>query len=165
MKKTEEIELNFGEESIADSVGSTTKSTNNYSDGLKIPRFFTKEGIHPYDELEWETRSASLTNDKGEVIFERDDIEVPKSWSQTAVNIVVSKYFHTYKNSNVEEKSIRQLIDRVAKTIAAWGRKDGYFDSEQDADTFEAELTHLLVNQKAAFNSPVWFNMGVEERP
>lgn len=165
MKKTEEIELNFGEESIADSVGSTSHSSNSLSEGLKIPRFFTKEGIHPYDELEWEVRSASLTNDKNEVIFERDDIEVPKSWSQTAVNIVVSKYFHTYKNSSIEEKSIRQLIDRVAKTIAAWGRKDGYFDSEQDADTFEAELTHLLVNQKAAFNSPVWFNMGVEEKP
>jgi len=167
MKKTEEeIELNFGgEESIAASVGGPKPSTNTYSDGLKIPRFFTKEGIHPYDELEWETRSASITNDKGEVIFERDDVEVPKSWSQTAVNIVVSKYFHTYKNSKVEEKSIKQLIDRVAKTIAAWGKKDGYFDSDQDAETFEAELTHLLVNQKAAFNSPVWFNMGVEEKP
>ncbi len=165
MKKTEEIELNFGEESIADTAGSTGISSNNYSDGLKIPRFFTKKDIHPYDELEWETRTASLTNGKGEVIFERDDIEVPKSWSQTALNIVVSKYFHTYKNSSIEEKSIRQLIDRVAKTIAAWGRNDGYFDSDQDADTFEAELTHLLVNQKAAFNSPVWFNMGVEEKP
>ncbi|NOY59620.1 MAG: vitamin B12-dependent ribonucleotide reductase [Calditrichaeota bacterium] len=166
MKKTEEeIELNFGEESIATSVGTTRPSSNTYSDGLKIPRFFTKEGIHPYDELEWETRSASITNDKGEVIFERDDVEVPKSWSQTAVNIVVSKYFHTYKNSKVEEKSIKQLIDRVTKTIAVWGRKDGYFDSDQDAETFEAELAHLLVNQKAAFNSPVWFNMGVEDKP
>ncbi len=132
---------------------------------LKIPRFFTTVDRHPYDEIEWELRSASITNDKGEVIFERQNIEVPKSWSQTAINIVASKYFHSHKKSATQETSVKQLIDRVTKTLANWGRKDGYFESEEDAATFEAELTHLLVNQKASFNSPVWFNMGVEEHP
>jgi ribonucleoside-diphosphate reductase alpha chain len=132
---------------------------------LKIPRFFTTPGKHPYSEIEWELRSASITNDKGDVLFERDNIEVPRHWSQTAINIVASKYFHSHKKSAQQESSVKELVDRVAKTIANWGRKDKYFNSEEDAVTFEAELTHLLVNQKAAFNSPVWFNMGVEEHP
>ena len=131
---------------------------------LRIPRFFTKPDIHPYDEIEWELRIASITNDRGDVLFERKDVEVPKFWSQTAIDIVASKYFHTYKNTNTYEKSVKQLIDRVVKTIKAWGIKDGYFD-EENAQVFEVELTHLLVNQKAAFNSPVWFNMGVEDKP
>jgi ribonucleoside-diphosphate reductase alpha chain len=132
---------------------------------IKIRQFFTKKGVHPYDEIEWELRSATITNDKGEVLFERKNVEVPISWSQTAVNIVASKYFHTYKEPQEPESSIKQLVDRVAKTITKWGLKDGYFNSQEDAETFEAELTHLLVNQKAAFNSPVWFNMGVEDKP
>ena len=132
---------------------------------IKIQRFFTQKNVHPYDEIEWETRSAAITNDKGKVIFQRDDIEVPKPWSQTAINIVASKYFHTYKSTNNVETSVKHLIDRVAKTLASWAKKDGYFESDNDVETYEAELTHLLVNQKAAFNSPVWFNMGVEERP
>ena len=131
---------------------------------LNIPRFFTTAEKHPYDEIEWEMRSANITNDKGEVLFERKDIEVPKEWSQTAINIVASKYFHTYKDTQKPETSIKQLVDRVAKTITRWGVEDHYFDSD-DATIFEAELTHLLVNQKAAFNSPVWFNMGVEDKP
>ena len=134
-------------------------------DKLNIPRFFTKPGIHPYDELAWEFRSASITNDKGEVIFERDNIEAPVTWSQPAINIVASKYFHTHKHSDSPESSIKTMIDRVAKTITQWGEQTGYFASLQDAQTFEWELTHLLVNQKASFNSPVWFNMGVEEHP
>jgi len=132
---------------------------------LQIPRFFTKPDVHPYDEIEWETRSASITSDKGEVLFERQNIEVPRSWSQNAINIVVSKYFHSHKNLAAPESSVRQMIDRVAKTLSAWGRKDGYFAKEEDVVAFEAELIHLLVNQKASFNSPVWFNMGVEEKP
>ncbi len=132
---------------------------------LSIPRFFTRPGIHPYDELTWELRSASITNDKGEVIFEREDIEAPVTWSQTALNIVTSKYFHSHKNASAPESSIKTMIDRVVQTIARWGEEQGYFETPQDARTFEWELTHLLVNQKASFNSPVWFNMGVEEHP
>ncbi|MBN2355222.1 vitamin B12-dependent ribonucleotide reductase [candidate division KSB1 bacterium] len=132
---------------------------------LKLPRFFTKAKIHPYEEIEWETRTAFITNDKGEVIFEQSDTELPKFWSQTAINIVASKYFHSHLDSSGPEHSVRQMIDRVVRTLAGWGRQDGYFAGEEDAETFEMELTHLLVYQKASFNSPVWFNMGVEEKP
>ena len=132
---------------------------------LSIQRFFTKLNVHPYDLIEWEQRSASITNDKGQVMFERHNIEVPKSWSQTAVNIVASKYLHTRTVDATPETSVRQLVDRVVQTLKKWGIKDDYFAAQEDADTFEAELTHLLINQKAAFNSPVWFNLGVEEHP
>ncbi len=133
--------------------------------GLSFPRIFTQPGIHPYDELVWERRTASITNDKGETIFEQKDVEVPAGWSQLATNVVVSKYFHGPLGSKERETSVRQIIDRVAKTVTGWGFAQGYFATEDDAHTFEAELTHLLVNQKAAFNSPVWFNMGVEAKP
>ena len=132
---------------------------------LSVTRFFTRVETHPYDELAWEFRSASITNDKGEVIFERENIEAPSNWSQNALNIVASKYFHSHKNSTTPESSIKTMIDRVAKTITRWGEAGGYFATHEDALTFEWELTHLLVNQKASFNSPVWFNMGVEEHP
>src|SRR5262245_5779183 len=133
--------------------------------GLSFPRYFTQPGIHPYEELTWEKRSAQIVNDKGEVIFEQKDVEVPAGWSQLATNVVVSKYFHGPLSSPNREKSVRQLIDRVAKTVRGWGFAQQYFSTEAGATTFEEELTHLLVNQKASFNSPVWFNMGVEERP
>jgi ribonucleoside-diphosphate reductase alpha chain len=133
--------------------------------GLKIKRFYTKPGVHPFDEVEWELRSASITDEKGKVIFEQKNVEVPKSWSQTATNIVVSKYFHGVLGTEKRERSVKQLIRRVADTIAEWGRDMGYFDSDVDADTFHMELIHLLVNQKMAFNSPVWFNVGIEARP
>lgn len=132
---------------------------------LKLQRHFTNPTIHPYDEIEWEYRTASITNDKGAVLFERNDIEVPKNWSQTAINIVASKYFHTYKEKGEQETSVKQLINRVVKTLRLWGERDGYFDSLEDANIFQDELTHLLINQKAAFNSPVWFNMGCEDKP
>jgi ribonucleoside-diphosphate reductase alpha chain len=133
---------------------------------LKIPRFFTTPDVHPYDELEWEYRSTNITNDKGQVLFELQDVEVPTTWSQNAINIVASKYFHSrLADGESGEQSVKQLIDRVAQTLTRWGNKDGYFNSQEDAEAFEAELTHLLVNQKAAFNSPVWFNMGIEEHP
>ncbi len=132
---------------------------------LEIPRFFTKPNVHPYDEIEWEKRTAFISNDKGKIIFERPNVEVPVFWSQTAINIVASKYFHSHVKSGEPETSVRQMIDRVAKTLTQWGQKDGYFADEENAKTFEMELTHLLVTQKASFNSPVWFNLGVEEKP
>ncbi len=157
--KAEQLEL-----TVPDQTGQSHTRRHSH-EKLSIQRFFTKIGVHPYDELEWDFRTASITNDKNEMIFERQNIEVPKSWSQTAINIVASKYFHTHKNSDTHENSVKSMVDRVAKTITQWGLKDGYFASPADAETFEAELTHLLVNQKASFNSPVWFNMGVEEHP
>jgi ribonucleoside-diphosphate reductase alpha chain len=133
--------------------------------GLKIKRYFSKKGVHPFDEVEWELRSAGITDEKGKVIFEQKDVEVPKTWSQTATNIVVSKYFHGLQGTEQRERSVKQLIRRVADTIAEWGKDMGYFATESDAEIFHNELLHLLVNQKMAFNSPVWFNVGIEPRP
>src|ERR1041385_1393651 len=133
--------------------------------GLTIKHFYTKPGVHPFDEVEWEFRNAVISNEKGETIFEQKNVEVPKSWSMTATNVVVSKYFHGKIGTPQREMSVRQLVDRVATTIAAWGHKAGYFRSDDDAETFYAELSYMLVNQYMAFNSPVWFNVGVEEKP
>jgi len=133
--------------------------------GLKIKRYFSKKGLHPFDEVEWELRSASITDEKGKVIFEQKDVEVPKTWSQTATNIVVSKYFHGVMGTEQRERSVKQLIRRVADTIADWGKDMGYFATDDDAEIFHNELLHLLVHQKMAFNSPVWFNVGIEARP
>ncbi len=135
------------------------------SKGLSFRRLYTRPGIHPYQELEWEKRDAVIRNSKGEVVFEQTGVEVPKGWSQTATNIVASKYFRGEIGKEEREYSVRQMIDRVVQTIAGWGRKDGYFAGEDDAATFEAELTSILVNQRAAFNSPVWFNVGINPRP
>lgn len=132
---------------------------------LKLHRFFSRPNVDPYDEIEWERRDASITNDKGETLFELKDVEVPKFWSQTALNIVTSKYFHLPKDPNKQEKSIKTLVDRVVNTLVTWGKQDDYFNSNADAETFAAELKHLLVNQKGAFNSPVWFNLGIEKTP
>ena len=133
--------------------------------GLKFSRLLTRKGIHPYEEIDWEVRSATITNDKGEAIFEANDVNVPKFWSQLATNVVVSKYFRSQSRTGNRENSVKQIIDRVVNAICTWGRADGYFASEYDAETYEAELTHILVNQMASFNSPVWFNVGVEEKP
>src|SRR5450759_2787994 len=133
--------------------------------GLAIQRYFTKPGVHPFDEIEWELRSATISNEKGEKIFEQKNVEIPKSWSMTATNVVVSKYFHGLIGTPERETSVRQLVDRVAKATSVWGRKGGYFASEEDGEIFYNELSYLLVNQYMAFNSPVWFNVGVEERP
>ncbi len=135
------------------------------SQGLRIPRVFSRAGVHPYDQIQWERRTASISNDKGEVIFEQQDVEVPSSWSMLATNVVVSKYFKGGVGQPNREHSVRQLIDRVAVTITKWGRAQGYFASEADAATYEHELTYLLVNQMLSFNSPVWFNMGIEAKP
>ena len=129
--------------------------------GITLKRLFTKPGIHPFDDLEWELRTASIQNEKGQVIFEQRNVEVPGDWSQTATNIVASKYFHGKPGTPERESSVRQLISRVADTIAQWGVEGSYFRAEEDAKNFHDELVHLLVCQKASFNSPVWFNCGL----
>ncbi len=129
--------------------------------GLAVKRFFTAAGTNPFDAVTWEMRTASIQNEKGQSIFEQPNVEVPKDWSMTATNIVASKYFHGKINTSERESSVRDLISRVADTIADWGREGGYFRSDADADTFHDELVHLLVRQMAAFNSPVWFNCGL----
>ncbi len=136
-----------------------------YGKGITFPRFYTKEGMHPYDQLTWEKRDATLTNEKGKVIFEQKDVEMPVFYSQTATNIIVSKYFRGRLGTPDRETSMRQLVDRVAKTITGWGRQGAYFATSQDADVFEQELSSILVNQRASFNSPVWFNVGVNPHP
>jgi ribonucleoside-diphosphate reductase alpha chain len=133
--------------------------------GLAVERFFTTPAVDPADEVAWETRTAQITGEGGAVIFEQKDVEVPKTWSLLATNVVASKYFRGTLGSPSRERSARQLVSRVVKTIAAWGRKDGYFAGEEDAQAFEAELSHLIYRQKMSFNSPVWFNVGVEEHP
>ncbi|MBI4437660.1 vitamin B12-dependent ribonucleotide reductase [Candidatus Uhrbacteria bacterium] len=134
--------------------------TEKYGHGITVERFFTRPEAHPYDLIEWETRDAVITDSKGKVVFEQKGVEVPKFYSQTATNIIVSKYFFGTVGKDDREYSMRQLVGRVAKTIANWGRKDGYFQSAEDAQAFDDELHHILVNQMAAFNSPVWFNVG-----
>lgn len=133
--------------------------------GLKFQRYFTKPGVHPFDEIEWELRTATISNEKGEKIFEQKDVEFPKSWSMTATNVVASKYFHGTLGTPERERSVKQLIERVARTYYRWGLKQNYFASQEDADIFYDELVFLLVNQYMSFNSPVWFNVGVEETP
>src|ERR1051326_4429755 len=147
-------------------VDSKTTTKNKKKTGVAFPRYFTNKlepGKTPYDEVQWETRTASIGNDKGTVIFEQRDVEVPVDWSQTATNIVASKYFYGKLGSPERETSVAQLIQRVVDTIADWGKKDGYFHTEQDGENFRAELAHLMLTQKACFNSPVWFNVGVKE--
>jgi ribonucleoside-diphosphate reductase alpha chain len=130
--------------------------------GLTFKRFFTKPGVSPYDELEWELRTAAITDAQGGVIFEQKDVEVPKDWSMTATNIVASKYLHGPLGTPERETGVRQLVTRVAETIRDWGVKGGYFKTADDASIFHDELAHLLLQQKAAFNSPVWFNVGCD---
>ena len=134
--------------------------------GVSFPRYFTarsEAGKTPYDEVRWETRTATIANDKGALIFEQRDIEAPSEWSQTATNIVASKYFHGKPGSPEREVSVAQLVERVVNTIARWGAQDGYFSTPEDGENFRHELTHLMLTQKASFNSPVWFNVGVKE--
>jgi len=136
--------------------------------GIRVTRLFTKEGVDPMSEqagITWEKRTANITGGDGKVLFEQTDVEVPSTWSQTATNIVVNKYFRGAMNSPEREKSVRQLILRVVDTITGWGKKRRYFASDKDAEAFRDELCHLMVTQKAAFNSPVWFNVGVEAHP
>jgi ribonucleoside-diphosphate reductase alpha chain len=131
---------------------------------LSIHRYFTTSGIHPFDAVEWELRDARIGHGD-RVAFEQQDVEFPKSWSQNATNIVSQKYFRGQIGNPAREHSVKQMIGRVAGTIAGWGSERGYFASEQDAESFEHELAHILLHQMAAFNSPVWFNVGFEEHP
>ncbi|HUF17212.1 MAG TPA: vitamin B12-dependent ribonucleotide reductase, partial [Thermoanaerobaculia bacterium] len=133
--------------------------------GITFDRFYTTAGVDVYDTVEWEMRSAVISNERGEVVFEQRDVEMPKFWSQMATNVVVSKYFRGHLGSPERESSVRQLIGRVVRTITGWGRDGGYFATEQDGDAFRDELTHVLLYQMAAFNSPVWFNVGIEPKP
>src|SRR5437867_396405 len=131
---------------------------------LAVRRYFTIPGRDPFDEIEWEIRDAFIPG-KDKPVFDQKDVEFPKFWSQTATNIVAQKYFRGRMTSPERERSVKQMIGRVVDTISGWGRADGYFATEEEADTFEAELKAILVNQYAAFNSPVWFNVGFEETP
>jgi ribonucleoside-diphosphate reductase alpha chain len=141
------------------------EATSGSPRGLEFQRFFTLPGVDPFDEVTWEQRSAVIGNERGEVVFEQRDVEIPSFWSQQATNIVVSKYFRGEIGTAAREHSVKQLIGRVVDTITAWGRKDRYFASETDLQSFSDELKHILVYQKAAFNSPVWFNCGFEKAP
>jgi ribonucleoside-diphosphate reductase alpha chain len=133
--------------------------------GLNFNRRFTDGTVSPFDKVEWERRTALIGNDKGQVIFRQENVEVPKSWSMTATNIVASKYFHGKPNTPERETSVRHLIGRVVDSIVRWGDQGGYFATAESKDAFRDELTHLLVEQKVAFNSPVWFNVGVQAKP
>ena len=133
--------------------------------GIEFPRHFTSKGVSPYGQVEWEARTASIANEKGEILFQQEGVEVPKAWSQSATNIVVSKYFHGQVGTPDRERSVRQLIERVARTMTDWGVQGRYFASDGDAQTFHDELVYLLLNQYVSFNSPVWFNCGIEPRP
>jgi ribonucleoside-diphosphate reductase alpha chain len=133
--------------------------------GIKIQRYFTASGDDGFANVAWELRTAAITGESGKMVFEQRDVEVPKSWSQTATNVVVQKYFRGTVGTPERERSVRQLISRVADTITGWGKKDGYFADDESSRVFNAELKHLLVEQKMAFNSPVWFNVGSEPEP
>jgi ribonucleoside-diphosphate reductase alpha chain len=135
-------------------------------EGLTFSRYFTTDGTHPFDEVEWQVRDAVIPNYKdGGNAFEQRDVEFPASWSQNATNIVAQKYFRGTLGTPQRESSVRQLAGRVVDTITRWGTKNGYFASDEDARVFAEELIHLIVTQKAAFNSPVWFNVGVPDTP
>src|SRR3984893_2529020 len=143
----------------------TTTAEVQPGSGLEFRRLFTDGRVSPFDAVEWERRTAQITNETEETIFQQESVEVPKAWSQTATNIVASKYFHGKLNTSNRETSVRQLISRVVDTIVRWGEERGYFASGESKNVFRDELTHLLVEQKMAFNSPVWFNVGVQSKP
>ncbi|MGH9560716.1 MAG: vitamin B12-dependent ribonucleotide reductase, partial [Terracidiphilus sp.] len=130
--------------------------------GLTFTRRFSTENLSPYDELQWERRTASITDTKGNTVFEQKDVEVPVDWSMTATNIVASKYLHGRMGTPERESGVRELVSRVAETVRDWGIAGGYFATSADAAIFHDELAHMLLTQKAAFNSPVWFNVGCD---
>src|SRR5215469_10506099 len=140
----------------------TQKTEGRTAPGLTFRRFFTKPGVSPYDDIEWEKRTAQITDSKGGVIFEQKDVEVPKDWSMTATNIVASKYLHGTIGTPERETGVRALVTRVSQTIRDWGLAQGYFRTAEDGAVFHDELAHLLLRQYAAFNSPVWFNVGCD---
>ena len=145
--------------------GKAVETSTGAHGGLVFERYFTDGKISPFDKVEWEKRTAQIGNEKGVTIFKQEGVEVPKSWSQTATNIVTSKYFHGKPGTAEREGSVRQLISRVVNTIVRWGKEGGYFADATSGEIFKDELTHLLVEQKMSFNSPVWFNVGVQPKP
>src|SRR3982075_1492930 len=156
---------------IADLTGARGKNGNGHGNGhskavkgLRFGRYFTPEASHAYDLIEWERRTAAITGEKGQVIFEQKDVEVPRSWSQLAINVVAQKYFRGGAGTPERETSVRQLIDRVVETLKKWGLEGAYFATDEDAENWAQELRYLLVTQHASFNSPVWFNIGVPGR-
>ncbi len=149
----------YGDATASAAGGSATIS------GLEFPRYFSAAGTDPFDEVEWELRDAIIGNERGKVVFEQRGVELPKTWSQQATNIVVSKYFRGHIGSPDREHSVKQLIGRVVDTITAWAKKQDYFATAEALSAFSDDLKHLLVHQKAAFNSPVWFNCGFEKAP
>ena len=149
---------------MSHSRSAATPSVTASGAGVSVPRRFTEEGKHPFDCVEWEIRDA-LIGDPAKPAFDQKGVEFPVTWSQNATNIVAQKYFRGRTGSPERESSVKQMIGRVAGTIAGWGREGGYFASDEDAQNFEDELTHILLHQMAAFNSPVWFNVGFEEHP
>ena len=146
-------------------ISTTTAAESRSKTGLDFKRYFTDGRVAPFEAVEWERRVAQIGNEKGQVIFRQENVEVPKAWSQTATNIVASKYFHGKLDTPERETSARQLIGRVADTIVGWGESGGYFASAASRDAFRDDLVHLLVQQKMSFNSPVWFNVGVQPKP
>ena len=128
---------------------------------LSVERFFTRSGEDPYADVQWELRSASITDETGSAVFEQKDVEIPAGWTQLATNVIVSKYFYGENGTPERERSVRQLIHRVTRTIADWGKQDGYFASDEEGEQFYRELTWLCLHQHGAFNSPVWFNVGL----
>jgi ribonucleoside-diphosphate reductase alpha chain len=149
----------------APQTGGSPENATGIHTGLVFERYFTDGKISPFDAVEWEKRTALIGNEKGVTIFRQEGVEVPKNWSQTATNIVTSKYFHGKPGTRERESSVRQLISRVANTIVRWGDEGGYFADAESREAFRDELTHLLVEQKMSFNSPVWFNVGVQPKP
>ena len=158
-------------QNVGTSVGeTTTRETRTFGPGasiagLEFERYFSQDGLDPFDEVEWELRAAVIANERGELVFEQRDVEFPKFWSQQATNIVVSKYFRGQLGAPEREHSVKQLVGRVVDAITRWAREQGYFASEDDLQAFSDDLKHLLVYQKGAFNSPVWFNCGFEKAP
>ena len=155
-------EVTEKEKKSLQAVAAPVASSKKKAPGLQFRRLFTKPGVSPYEEIEWELRLAQITDTQGNVIFEQKDVEVPKDWSMTATNIVASKYLHGTIGTPERETGVRQLVRRVAETIRDWGKSDGYFLSDEDAAIFNDELAHILLRQYAAFNSPVWFNVGCD---
>src|SRR3954466_35462 len=149
---------------MSDSPSPATAALTSTGAGVSVDRSQTEAGRHPFDAVEWEIRDAVI-GDPESPAFEQREVEFPAAWSQNATNIVAQKYFRGRLGSEERESSVKQMIGRVAGTIAGWGRELGYFASEDDARAFEDELTHILLHQMAAFNSPVWFNVGFEEQP
>src|SRR5271168_3996569 len=131
---------------------------------LPIQRVFSDAKVKPFDQIEWDHRTAEITDDSGKVIFKQENVEVPKTWSILATKVVVSKYFYGENGTGEREQSVRQLVHRVTRTIADWGNRDGYFATAKDAETFYDELTWLCLNQYGSFNSPVWFNCGLHSQ-